>query len=123
MEGVNDLNSGLSISATVNTIQQLVNQAVARGVRVLLSTIPIENPNGTKGRLTSGVLTLPFNDALKKQISGATLVDIYPVITVDMVGPDGLHLLQTGNQALADTYFATIQQLYELPAAVTARHR
>ena len=111
MEGVNDLNAGATIASTIAALQALVNEGLARGMRVLVSTLPPETPGGI-GPGTSVVLA--YNTALKNQIASATIVDIYPAISQDMIGPDGLHLLEVGNQTLANVYFAKIVQLYEL---------
>jgi hypothetical protein len=57
---------------------------------------------------------LAFNDAIRAQF-GADVIDIYPAVTTSMVGPDGEHLLEIGNQTIAETIFARLQQLYEIP--------
>ena len=41
------------------------------------------------------------------------MIDIFPLITLEMLAPDGLHLAQSGNQVLAETYFARIKERYE----------
>jgi lysophospholipase L1-like esterase len=110
MEGVNDLNGGRGVTATANAMEDLVRSARARGVRVLLSTIPRINPLGTK-HLDSAPLVVPFNAALASIAAAkdATLVDIYPHITLEMLAPDGLHLVEAGNQKLAELYLQALQ--------------
>jgi lysophospholipase L1-like esterase len=123
LAGVNDLNSGASIASTVDAIAALVREATGRGVQVLVSTLPPQDPRGFRGGNAAGIP--PFNSALVGRVPsmGAQLADIFPAIALDMLAPDGLHLLQTGNQALAEAYFARIKDLFEEPAAAAARRR
>ena len=52
---------------------------------------------------------------------GATVIDIFPLISLEMLAPDGLHLAQAGNEMLAETYFGRIKERYEEAQATTAR--
>lgn len=112
MHGVNDLADGRSIASTIEHIQDLVNQAQSRGMRVLLSTLPPERDGGIKG--VGNGLVNAYNNALKTQVTGVTIIDVNLSVTPDMIGPDGLHLRETGNEALANAYFAKIAELYEI---------
>jgi lysophospholipase L1-like esterase len=117
MHGVNDLIDGRSIASTIEHVQDLVDQAHARGMLVLLSTLPPERDGGIKG--VGNALVNTYNNALKTQVSGATLIDVNPAVTPAMIGPDGLHLLEIGNAALAAAYFARIAALYEFQPTAT----
>jgi lysophospholipase L1-like esterase len=121
MEGVNDLIGGASVSATANALEDMVRQTRGRGVRVLLSTITRVNPSGTKG-LDPGFPVLDFNAALASVAAAkdATLVDVYPHVPLELVSPDGLHLVEAGNQKLAEVYLTAVMQLFEIPSTGSA---
>jgi lysophospholipase L1-like esterase len=114
MEGVNDLNAGSNVPKVVGFLQQLVNQATSRGMRVIVSTLPPEREPTDKG--PGNAVVADFNRTLKSQITGATVVDVNPAVTSSMIGPDGTHLLEIGNQTLAEVYFAKLMELFEIPA-------
>ncbi|MEZ5318589.1 MAG: SGNH/GDSL hydrolase family protein [Vicinamibacterales bacterium] len=123
MHGVNDLIAGVPVGQVVDALEDLVKEAKARGLDVLLSTLPPQNPNGTKG-LELGDEIEDYNFEIRRFAAdkGAVPVDVYPQITLDMIGPDGLHLTQAGNQRLAEIYFDTLRSLYE-QAPGTLRRR
>ena len=109
MEGVNDLNEGDTIPHTIGYLQTLKNEAQSRGMKVLVLTLPPETCCKGPGNST----VVAFNEAIKTQF-GAEVIDIYPAVTPSMVGPDGEHLLEIGNQTVAETIFAKLQQLFEI---------
>jgi lysophospholipase L1-like esterase len=123
MHGVNDLNTGISIDATVNAIEELLGEARRAGVQVLLCTIPPQREGGEKAFAAD--LIEPFNEALVKIAAdeGAAVIDVFSAISVDLLAPDGLHLTQAGNQMIAETIFAKLKELYELPPAPESRRR
>ena len=114
MEGVNDLNGGASVTATANAIEDMVRAARARNVRVLLSTLTRINPTGTK-QLPTASLIPQFNAVLASIAAAkdANLVDVFPHIGIELVAPDGLHLLEAGNQRLAELYLEALILLFE----------
>jgi lysophospholipase L1-like esterase len=121
MEGDNDLDGGVSISTTVGAIEGLISIAQARGANVLLSTLPQQIPGEL--RADAPDLIVPYNAELARTAldNGATLVDIYPKISPDLIGPDGLHPTTAGNQALAGLYLGALEAKYEVPATPAAR--
>jgi lysophospholipase L1-like esterase len=121
MIGVNDLNSGVSASRTIDAIADLVREATGRGAEVLLSTLPPQDPRGFRGGNAAAIP--PFNADLKARAPGmnALIVDVFPLISLNMMAPDGLHLLQSANQTLAEAYFARIKERYELPVTTSLR--
>jgi lysophospholipase L1-like esterase len=123
MHGVNDLNTGVSIGATVGAIEELLGDARRHGVQLLLCTIPPQRPGAEKAFAAEQIA--PFNEALVKIAAdeGATVVDVYSALTLDLLAPDGLHLTQAGNQKIADTILAKIRELYEVPQPQPARAR
>ena len=119
LHGVNDLIAGIangdSHSATVTraagALEELIEVAHARGIHVIVGNLPIELDT-PKAR--GFELVVPFNTALRDVAleEGATLVDLYSVITVDMLMPDGLHITEAGNQKMADTFYAALKARY-----------
>jgi lysophospholipase L1-like esterase len=66
LEGANDLNDGVAtpnttVTATVNAMEDMVRDTTARGIAVLLATLPPQRP--PKG--SAGALLGSYNDALK----------------------------------------------------------
>jgi lysophospholipase L1-like esterase len=115
MHGVNDLNTGVSIDATVGAIEELLGEGRRHGVQMILCTIPPQREGAEKAFAAD--LIAPFNEALVKIAAdeGAVVVDVYAAITPDLLAPDGLHLTQAGNQKIAETIFNKLKELYEVP--------
>jgi len=125
MTGVNDLNGGASISQTADAVEELINGAQARGVTVLLSTLPRQVEGGRRAYSIDEIV--PYNQTLQR-IAGkeaVTLVDIYPHLTDEYITPDGLHITEAGNGLLATLYLEAIKALFEVadPALQTGRRR
>ena len=123
MHGVNDLNTGVSIDAAVGAIEALLGDARRLGVQLILCTIPPQREGAEKASAADQIA--PFNEALVKIAAdeGAAVVDVYSAITPDLLAPDGLHLTQAGNQKIAETIFARLKELYELPPTAESRRR
>jgi lysophospholipase L1-like esterase len=120
MHGVNDLSAGIAIGPTIDAIEDLVRAAKGRGVAVLLSTLPRQRPGGF--RAFAAALIVPYNLELAATAAreGVALVDIFPAITENFIATDGLHLMESGNQRLAEEYFAAIQAKFEIVPGGTA---
>lgn len=114
MEGDNDLNSGVSISDTIGAMEELIGLSRAYGADVLLSTLPAQRAGGS--RAFAPDLIVPYNAELATTAAdnGATLVDVYPKVTLDLIGADGLHPTEAGNEVLAETYLAVLEAGYEV---------
>jgi lysophospholipase L1-like esterase len=121
LHGVNDLNGGESFAAIITAIENMITDAVGRGMHVFLSTLPRQRPGA--GRAFAVDLIEPFNEELAgtARDKGVQLVDIYPHITLDMLTQDGLHITPAGNQKLAELYFNAIKARFELPPPAGAR--
>jgi lysophospholipase L1-like esterase len=121
MEGVNDLDAGAGVPATVDAMQELIAEITTRGTGVLLSTLPPERPGGLRAYAPG--LIVPYNQGLAAIAStaGATLVDVYPYITLDLIGPDGLHPTQAGNDVLAGLYLTALAAKYDIPPTAALR--
>lgn len=122
MHGANDLNQE-SPAPDVQTVAGyaglLVDQAKARGVRVIVSSLPPRLAGGTPNRAKNPQLVVPYNTALAAMAAqkGVPWVNVYSPIIQNLAGPDmapdGLHLTQAGNDKLAAVYFDALKLLYE----------
>jgi lysophospholipase L1-like esterase len=124
MEGANDLGvyAGLSASAqqrgiekTVNAMEDMVRGAQGRGVTVFLATITPQRAGAQ--RAGAAALIDPYNAALRTMASkkGATLVDVAAQFPVSLIGQDGLHPTDEGNQKLAQIFQDALAAAYEVP--------
>ena len=124
MEGANDLNQGsatpnATITAAVSALEDMVRDTTARGIPVLLATLPPQRP--PKGEAASFVAR--FNDALKVMAGkkGATIVDIGSAVPATLVGQDGLHPTEAGYQRFAEVFLDAIKAKFETAALVAGR--
>jgi lysophospholipase L1-like esterase len=125
MEGANDINSrdNATVPLTIAAIDQMIRAAKGRGLRVLLATLPPQNPAGSLG---NGAILVPtYNDALRNLAAAenVALVDVYQAFGGDvttLIGSDGLHPTVAGYQRIADTFFTAIKQSLELPSTATS---
>lgn len=123
MHGVNSLNAGVrreqdddeNLAATAEAVAELIETAYERrpGIHVMLATLPRQKAN-TSDNTVSAYLIPRYNDAMREVAAqeGATLVDIYQVITEAMLAEDGLHITAAGYQAMAETFYAAIKAKY-----------
>jgi lysophospholipase L1-like esterase len=121
MHGANDLLSDkeAGIRDALQAIDEMVRYAKGRGVKVLLATLPPQNPAGQRG---GGAVALPeMNRGLADtaQHDNVPLVDINAQMGtyVGYIGADGLHPTPVGYQRIAEIWRDAIQAAYEEPAA------
>jgi lysophospholipase L1-like esterase len=125
MEGANDLANN-DMAEVIAGLGGMIDYARGRGLRVFLATIPPENPLGCCpfDRGVDAALVAPFNDRVRGLAAskGVPLVDVYQAFGGDLtlIGPDGLHPTADGYHVIANTFFASIRQSLELPAATSA---
>lgn len=125
MEGANDLVND-NVSEVMAGLGRMIDDATSRRIPVLLATIPPENPDGydPKNRGTHAAQVAPFNDHVRELAAskGVPLVDVYQAFGGDLtlIGTDGLHPTASGYHLIADTFFASIKQLFELAAVPTS---
>jgi len=126
VEGANDLQNrdDHDIPPAIAALQTMVRDAKSRGMKVVLGTLPPENPQGRLGLPWS--LVAPFNTSLKSMAAGESVpvADIYEAFGGDkpdfsLIGSDGLHPNQAGYQKMADTFLATIRQNLEVVQPTT----
>jgi lysophospholipase L1-like esterase len=128
LEGANDLLGNPSSSTTVyiaSKLRDMVRTAKARvpSNRVLLATFPPQFI-GTPSYRGAGAEFVPeLNQRIVAvaQGEGATLVDLYTPMSVDIkryIGVDGLHPTEQGFTLMAQTFAKVIQEKFEVkPAA------
>lgn len=127
LEGANDLQNrdDRDIPPAIAALQTMVRDARSRGVKVVLATLPPENPQGRLGLPWTLVPT--FNSMLKSMASAESVpvADIYAAFGGDtpnfsLLSGDGLHPNQDGYQKIADTFFTVIKENFEAPPAPSA---
>lgn len=120
LEGANDLNAPLGanegmnarVDSVVNALEDMVRDAQARRIPVLIATQTPQRPGGPKA---GGVeLIARFNDTLRTM---ATKKDV-PVVDLSQLplsfmGQDGLHPTEAGYEHIAQIWFETIKSRYE----------
>lgn len=120
MEGANDFNGPLldneginaRVQAVVDALEDMVREATARGVPVMVATLPPQRENSPKG---GGVEFIPrFNEAVRVMASkkGADIVDI-GALPLSLIGADGLHPTEAGYQRMAEIWLDAIKTKYE----------
>lgn len=115
MHGTNDMLARHSQSATVAAVEEMVRLAQARGVVVFVASLPQQTAfNAVKGTPNAADEIPSYNARLRTMAAqtGAFFVDIYPYITLAMLEPDGLHLLDAGNQRMAEVFYEALKAKY-----------
>jgi lysophospholipase L1-like esterase len=115
MDGVNDLNGGAGAAAAAAAVGDLIREARAHGAVVLLCTIPRQRRGSQRAYSVDQVA--PFNEELSRAATemSVDLVDIYPEISMELLAPDGLHLVEEGNQLLATIIRDALKSKFEAP--------
>jgi lysophospholipase L1-like esterase len=123
MEGANDIADRDSKTAQLglDALRKMVQIAKGRGLRVLIATLPPQNPAGFRG-LSAGMVE-PFNDGVRgiANSEGVALADVYAAFNGDLslIDTDGLHPTADGYQKIADTFFKVIEQDLEQPSGAS----
>lgn len=119
MEGANDLNSPdfTSVSPIVGAMEDMVREALGRGVQVAVATLPPQREDGPKAA-RPGLVT-KYNSELRAMAAkkGATLVDVNALFPVSLIGQDGLHPTEEGYQRLAEIFQDAIKAKYEVTSS------
>jgi lysophospholipase L1-like esterase len=126
MHGVNDLigdgGEDAKILRTADTIDELIEIALDRGLTVFVATLP---PFGLGGKASCQECVAPLNDRIRSSAAarGAVLVDVHAAWggKPDLMGPDGIHPTEAGYEAIAKAFFAAIQRTLEAPPGVLTR--
>jgi lysophospholipase L1-like esterase len=105
------------IEISAGALREMVRSARASGAtRVFVGTVtpsgPVIPPTNDRRLLPAAVTQLNAKIRLQIPAEGGTVVDIYPLFLgheAEYSGPDGLHILPSGNQVIADAFFAAIK--------------
>jgi lysophospholipase L1-like esterase len=124
MEGSNDLLGGdAGAAAGLAALTEMVRTARARGVAVLLATLPPQRLGGSRNGVA---LMIPgFNEKIAEvaRQEGVTLVDIYTAMGGDgrYIGRDDEHPTPEGFEVMAQTFFTAIERTLEVVPASRTR--
>jgi lysophospholipase L1-like esterase len=123
MEGVNDLNAfgGDGIGPATGALEEMTKFARARGITVLIATLPPQRPGGPKA--ASEHLVDRFNTSIKRMApeEGALVVDFYAGFDLSLIGQDGLHPTEAGYARFAEIMFEAIKSRFEGTLSTSAR--
>jgi len=136
MDGANDIanNDPSKITPAVLNLDAMVRQAKSSNVRVIVGTLPPENPaactgpnvpSGCVARGGGAALVVSLNAAVKVMAAseGVPVADVYQAFNGDvttLIDFDGLHPTAAGYQVIADTFFGVIKQTLEMAAISTS---
>ncbi len=128
LEGINDLNAGRSVGASVDALARLLDLAALYNSTVLIGTMfqtcYSDNPFTGRVRTNSNDKIVPFNNALRVMVAGRQnvyVVDLYasfgggnclPDRGTNYVGEDGLHPSPSGYSRIASTFAAAIRDRF-----------
>jgi len=126
LEGANDLLGNPSSSTTVyiaSKLRDMVRTAKTRvpASRVLLATFPPQFHGSPKDRGAGAEFVPDLNQLIADvaRSEGATLVDLYAALLVDVkryIGSDGLHPTEQGFTLMSQTFAKVIQEKFEAKA-------
>jgi lysophospholipase L1-like esterase len=116
LEGINDLNAGRSVGATIAALDTILDYAKLYNVTVLVATMfQTYEVDGPSGQRTNAASQVPaFNNGVRQLATGRQnvfLVDIHAAFGSNrsLVGGDGLHPTQEGYEVMASTFLAAIE--------------
>lgn len=124
MEGANDLGflGRRGISATIGQLETMVKYARARGVQVLLASLPPQREGSLKG--SSASFLAEFNKQVRSTAleEGAIFVDVNAGFGTDagLIGADGLHPTPEGYVRMTQIFMDAIRASFEAPQAARA---
>lgn len=121
LEGVNDLNVGISQSAISTALAQMLDYAILRGTPVMIATMPRIYDTPTIDRPDERIV--PLNDEVRRLASArqnAHVVDLYAAFGTDrtLMGGDGLHPTPEGYDVMAATFLAAIERTFPVTRTV-----
>lgn len=125
LTGANDLGAeGVrGIPDVIRSIESITRDAQARGVAVILSTLPPQRPGSPKGTAFKEVVDLNGQIFGLCSRYGARCADVYTAMGGDsspLIGADGLHPTLAGYDRMAEVYFEIIASAFERPPVIPA---
>lgn len=128
LEGVNDIFGGTGgnppgIQPAIANLRRMIGDARSRGVRVLLATLPPQNPAGVYG--AQGYQTVPLMNAELRLLAASEsvpLVDVFDAFAgnLTLLAPDGLHPNAQGYTTIANRFFDVIRARLEVAPTVSS---
>ncbi len=124
LAGANDLvgEGARAIPSVVRSIEVIARDAQARGVEVILSTLPPQRPGTLRGTASAEVVSLNAEIIGLCSRYRVHCADIYTAFGGEqspLIGADGLHPTMEGYDRMAETYFRVIVDAFERePAAM-----
>jgi lysophospholipase L1-like esterase len=120
LEGVNDLNSGRSVSQIIDALRTIIQTAKAANKQIVIMTLPPGKPKDTDGSwkapdpedvaaLNAAIETLKTQEAIPRVDLIAAFGDNYR----QYLSPDGLHPTDAGYQRIANAVANKIIEVYE----------
>ena len=116
MHGANDLRRpSRQISGIVGAIEEMVNDAQRRGAKVMVASLPPQNPEGSRGDAAPRLPEFTRKLAEMADDEGAEFVDLYNIMGTwqGYIGMDGLHPTRTGYGKIAEIFRDRIQERFE----------
>jgi lysophospholipase L1-like esterase len=125
MEGANDLGflGRKGISATIGQLETMVKYARARGIPILLASLPPQREGSPKG--ASASFLAEFNRQVRGTAvdEGAIFVDVFAGFGSDagLIGADGLHPTPEGYARMTQIFMDAIRANFEAAPATGTR--
>jgi lysophospholipase L1-like esterase len=123
LHGANDLLGAASsgsfdaaIGRIITGLEDMIEIARKRGVRVMLANFPPQNPNGSRGGGAEAVVELNNEIAALASDEGIVLVDLFGGLNgtpTGSIGVDGLHPTDAGYTKIANIWYEAIGRVYE----------
>jgi len=125
LEGANDINA-INMSGPINApldaiaaaMEDMVRDTQARGVPVIVATLPEQRPGQPNTQNYTLVPRYNANLRTLAQRKSATLVDLYGQCPLSLIGQDGLHPTELGYEKFAEIFLDAIRQQYEVAPAL-----
>jgi lysophospholipase L1-like esterase len=97
----------------VTALRTMIRYAKSRGVRVYVATMLPMGPAGRRQQEIDAVPVLNTRIRALATAEGATLVDLFAVVPVSMIGSDGLHPKADAYEVIAEEWFKAIRATLE----------
>lgn len=117
LEGINDLGSGRSVSATLASLESILNTARLYNVPVIMATMfrtyQVEGPDG-RVRENASSLVPALNSGIRQLAAGRQNVFLVELDTIfgsnrNLVGGDGLHPTEQGYEVMATAFLTVVE--------------